>query len=253
MNRFKDKVVAVTGAGQGVGLAVTKQFVEEGAKVIVIGRTLSKLENTVKIVGEENAVAYAMDVGVEQDWKNLVEFIKEKYGKLDILINNAGIIMSKDLLNMTYEEFKENERINLDSVFLGMKYTYEVLVKNATSAIVNISSIGGMKSGPDAGNDAGYNATKAAVRNLTKHASYVFAKDSIRVNSIHPGGINTDMLKNYLELYPELRDTLAVTSPLPPHYAEPEDVAAAILFLASDEAKAITGTELIVDNGMMAI
>lgn len=253
MNRFKDKVVAVTGAGQGVGFEVAKQFAEEGAKVIVIGRTLSKLENTVNIIGAENAVAYAMDVGIEEDWKKLVEFIKEKYGKLDVLINNAGIIMSKDILTMTYDEFKENERINLDSVFLGMKYSYEVLAKNSTSAIVNVSSIGGIKAGPDSGNDAGYNATKAGVRNITKHASYVFAKDSIRVNSVHPGGINTDMMKKYLELYPELRESLALTSPLPPHYAEPEDVAAAILFLASPQAKAITGTELIVDNGMLAI
>ena len=253
MGRFDNKVVAVTGAGQGLGAVVAKKFVEEGATVLMIGRTLSKIENTAKEIGSDKAIPFLMDCGVESEWQRFVTYIKENYGEMDVLVNNAAILMSKDILKMTYEEFKENERVNLDGVFLGMKYCYEVLKKGGTSAIVNVSSTGGLKAGPNAGNDAGYNATKAGVRNLTKHAAYVFGKDGIRVNSVHPAGINTPMMQKHLDEHPELIERLKAIKSLPPYVAEKEDVTAAILFLADSAAKAITGVELPVDNGLMAM
>jgi NAD(P)-dependent dehydrogenase (short-subunit alcohol dehydrogenase family) len=116
-----------------------------------------------------------------------------------------------------------------------------------------VSSIGGIKAGPHTGNDAGYNASKAAVRNLSKHAAYVFGADRIRVNSLHPAGINTEMMQAVLASHPEIKEGLSAGSPLPPYYSETEDVANSILFLASEDARTITGAELVVDNGALAI
>lgn len=252
MERFKDKVVVVTGAGQGLGKVVAKMFADEGAKVILAGRTASKVENAAAEIGG-SAVPFTMDCGVEADWARLVDFIKSSYGELDYLVNNAAIIMQKDILTMTFEEFKETEHCNLDSVFLGMKYCHEVLKKGVYSAIVNISSVGGLKAGPSTGNDAGYNATKAGVRNLTKHAAYVFAPEAIRVNSVHPSGINTQMRKDVIAAHPELEAASATTNPIPPYCSEPEEVASVVLFLCDPASRTMTGSEVVIDCGAMCI
>lgn len=252
MERFKDKVVVVTGAGQGLGKVVAKMFADEGAKVILAGRTASKVENAAAEIGG-SAVPFTMDCGVEADWARLVDFIKSSYGELDYLVNNAAIIMQKDILTMTFEEFKETEHCNLDSVFLGMKYCHEVLKKGVYSAIVNISSVGGLKAGPSTGNDAGYNATKAGVRNLTKHAAYVFAPEAIRVNSVHPSGINTQMRKDVIAAHPELEAAASATNPIPPYCSEPEEVASVVLFLCDPASRTMTGSEVVIDCGAMCI
>lgn len=252
MERFKDKVVVVTGAGQGLGKVVAKMFADEGAKVILAGRTASKVENAAAEIGG-SAVPFTMDCGVEADWARLVDFIKSSYGELDYLVNNAAIIMQKDILTMTFEEFKETEHCNLDSVFLGMKYCHAVLRKGVYSAIVNISSVGGLKAGPSTGNDAGYNATKAGVRNLTKHAAYVFAPEAIRVNSVHPSGINTQMRKDVIAAHPELEAAAAATNPIPPYCSEPEEVASVVLFLCDPASRTMTGSEVVIDCGAMCI
>lgn len=252
MERFKDKVVVVTGAGQGLGKVVAKMFADEGAKVILAGRTASKVENAAAEIGG-SAVPFTMDCGVEADWARLVDFIKSSYGELDYLVNNAAIIMQKDILTMTFEEFKETEHCNLDSVFLGMKYCHEVLKKGVYSAIVNISSVGGLKAGPSTGNDAGYNATKAGVRNLTKHAAYVFAPEAIRVNSVHPSGINTQMRKDVIAAHPELEAAAAATNPIPPYCSEPEEVASVVLFLCDPASRTMTGSEVVIDCSAMCI
>ncbi len=252
MGRFEGKIAVVTGAGQGVGLACAKKFVAEGATVVGVGRTEAKLLKAAEEIGGEY-IPYTMNVGSEEDWIRFIRFLRDKFGTIDILVNNAAIIMQKDILTMTYEEYKTTINTNLDSVFLGMKLGYEVIKKDNYSAIVNISSVGGLKAGPDTGNDAGYNAAKAGVRNLTKHASYVFAKDKIRVNSVHPGAIATQMLVDYLAAYPEIEKTMAVNSPLPPHYSTADEIAECVLFLSDPASKPVTGSELVCDCGMMAI
>ena len=252
MARFEGKVAVVTGAGQGVGYACAKKFIEEGATVIGVGRTEAKLLKAKDELGDKY-VPFTMNVGSEADWQKLVDFIKEKYTEIDYLVNNAAVILQKDILKMSYDEFKSTVNTNLDSVFLGMKLGHEVIKKGCYSAIVNVSSIGGIKAGPDTGNDAGYNASKAGVRNLTKHASYVFAPDKIRVNSVHPGGIATQMLVDYLAAYPEIEKQMAANNPLAPHYSEAAEVAECILFLCDPASKSVTGTELVCDCGNLAI
>lgn len=252
MKRFEGKVAVVTGAAQGVGFCTAKKFIEEGAKVVLTGRTESKLVKAAEQLGE-NASIFTMDVASEQSWKDLVGFLKEKYGEIDYLVNNAGVIFGKDILQITFEEFKTEHEIDLYGVFLGMKYCHEIIKKDVYSAIVNISSIAGLKAGPVTGNDAGYNSSKAGVRNLTKHAAVIFAPDKIRVNSVHPGGINTPMLKAYKAEHPEVVENAKNTSPLYPHCAEPEEVAETVLFLCDIKSKAITGAEIVIDAGTMAM
>lgn len=249
MERFDGKVVIVTGAAQGLGLVTTKMFLEQGADVIATDINADLLHKEIAAIGSSKVVPFVMDVALEEDWKKLVDLVKEKYGTMDVLINNAAIIPGQDILKMSFEMFKKVVATNLDSVFLGMKYCHEVLKKGAYSSIVNISSIGGIKAGPSTGNDAGYNSSKAAVRNLTKHAAWVFAPDCIRVNSVHPAGINTEMRKAIMAADPSRAIEGAKRSPLPPHCSEPEDVARVILFLAGTEPRTMTGAELVVDNG----
>lgn len=253
MGVMDGKIAIVTGAGQGLGYYVSKRFVDDGAKVLLIGRTPEKIFKAAEKIGSPNAIPYPMDCGVAENWVKLVSYVKENFGEIDIIVNNAAIIPGKDILNTSFDLFHEVIHCNLDSVFLGMKYGYEVLKKGVFSSIINISSVGGLKAGPATGNDAGYNATKAAVRNITKHAAYVFAKDSIRVVSVHPSGINTQMRIDYIKAHPEAEAAAALRSPLPPHCNEPEDLAGIIEFLTMPEAKAITGSEIIADCGGMAI
>jgi len=251
MSEMDGKVVVVTGGGQGIGFAVVKKFAENGATVIATGRTLSKVEKTAEELKEYDVVPFGMDCGVEEDWQKLVAMIDEKYGKLDVLVNNAGIEFGKDINTMSFDEFRKIENCNVDSVFLGMKYCHDLLKKAEAGNIVNISSVASKKSGPCCGNDAGYSASKAAVNLLTKHAAFTYAPESIRVNAVLPGGIRTPMVDASLEGVEGAEEFLASINPLPPHLGEPEDLASVVYFVASDQPKYMTGSEVMVDGGML--
>ena len=250
MAQFKNKVVLITGSGQGLGLVLAKRFVEEGAFVLGVGRTESKMINSEKIVNSPNYKTLTYDVGNEESWAPILEFVMKTYGKLDILINNAGFLAQKPISVMSFAEFKETMHCDVEAVFLGMQKCFPLL-KETGGNIVNIASIAGLRTGPQSGNDAGYQAGKAAVLQLTKHAAGIFAPDGVRVNSVAPAGINTQMRKDYLDAHPEVLASIAVNSPLPPHCAEPEDIADAVVFMASDSARMITGSNLLIDCGKM--
>ncbi len=251
MGEFDGRVVAVTGAGQGIGFEVVKKFAENGATVIAIGRTASKVEHTAEVLKPLDVVSYGMDCGVEEEWQKFVQMVEEKYGVLDVLVNNAGIEYGKDITTMSFQEFKNIEACNIDSVFLGMKYCHDLLKKAKAGNIVNISSVASKRSGPCCGNDAGYSASKAAVNLLTKHAAYTFAPESIRVNAVLPGGIRTPMVDASLEGMEGVAEFLAQLNPLPPHLGEPEDLADLVYFVASDSPKYMTGSEVMMDGGML--
>lgn len=253
LGRLAGKAAVITGCGQGAGLAIARVFVDEGARVIAVDIDADKQRIALASLGD-SVISLGLDVSTEESWQTVAAVVEREFGELDILVNNAGIILGKDLLTITPEEYLRTIAIDQHSVFYSMRALHPLLKKSAegaASAIVNISSVGGMLAGPSAGNDPGYNGAKAAVRNLTKNAAWLFAPEGIRVNSVHPAGIDTDMTRAYLEHYPEAAKALAATSPLPPHLATPEDIAYLCLFLASDEAKAMSGSEVVIDCAFM--
>ena len=256
MGRFDGQIVIVTGAGQGLGAVTARKFVEEGATVILTGRTLSKLENVAKELGEK-AIPWKMDTSVEADWIRLTGYVKENFGGLDVLVNNAAVMTYTDILHTSAEAWENIVKINLNSPFFGMKHCHEIMRKGEYRGIVNVLSTAAMRVGDRTGNDCGYETTKAGGMNLTKHAALCFAPDCIRVNSVHPSAFMTPMLKKAWEdtnakepgLYEKM---LQRFNPLPPYHGQPEEVANAILFLAdSKAARMITGATLACDSGSL--
>ncbi len=249
--RLQDKVAIVTGASSDIGTGIVRRFVEEGAKVILLGRNLESLEKVRKDVGnEKNTVAITCDVTDEAQIIQTVDQVMDKYGKIDILVNGAGALNDP----IHFHEMSESEVSNLINVnILGVfRPTKAVLTKMSevkNGVIINIGSISSERAIPRV-HLAVYSATKAAVSMFTKSIAVEYARRNIRCNCINPGIINSGMIKPYLE-DPNARKVLEDRLPLN-RIGEPVDVANAVLFMASDEANWITGTILDVDGGKSA-
>ena len=250
MGKLDGKVAIITGAAQGLGEALVKRFVEEGAKVVGVDLQEDKLKETVAKYGDDN-LALKLDVTDSEGWSNVVEATVEKFGKLDVLVNNAAMMSNKGVLELTSDDFMKIMQVNSLETLLGIQKSIPKMRENGSGSIVNIASICGLKSGNADGGDAAYSASKGSVRALTKHVANNFAKDNIRCSAVYPGGIMTDMLKEVFDANPEMWEQVKLTSPLPNHIATPEDIANGAVYLASDDAKAVTGTELVIDNGTM--
>ena len=247
--RLENKVALVSGGARGIGAAIAKVLAQEGAKV-VIGDLLEDAGNStadaVTQAGGE-CIFVRLDVTSESDWEKVVGEAVRKFGKLDILVNNAGISGSGERDLGSTESWERLMDINAKSVFLGMKHAIPEMERVGGGAIVNISSISGF-----VGQEAihpGYNASKGAVRLVTKAAAVQHAKIGIRVNSVHPG-MMPPMLTSFQRGDPN-REAMNAAVPMG-REGEPIEVANAVLFLASDEASYITGTELLVDGGFTA-
>ena len=250
MNRLENKVAIITGAAQGVGLCAVKMFLDEGAKVVATDIQGEKLFANIETLNNENVVAVQHDVTSEEAWKNVVDTAMEKFGKLDVLVNNAGFIIGKSVEEESLEEWNKVISVSATGAFLGIKTCSAVMGTEGHSSIVNISSGAGLVGGPRTGNDAAYNTAKGGERLLTKHSAHALAYKNIRVNSIHPGGIMTDMMKMIVSANPAALDACKTHAPLAPHYSEPEDIVYGIIYLASDESRTVTGAELAIDNGL---
>lgn len=246
MARVSGKVALVTGGALGMGRAHSLLLAKEGAKLIVtdINDAAGKatVADIVKAGGE--AVFFHHNVASADDWKKVVASAIDRFGKIDILVNNAGILILKPLEDTEDEDWDRIFDINAKGVFFGCKYVLPAMKKAGGGSIVNISSIYGIIGAPSA---AAYEASKGAVRLLTKAAAVDLAKFNIRVNSIHPGVIATEMTKDLL-VSPEITKALLGTTILG-RPARPEEVSTAVLFLASDEASFMTGSEMVVDGG----
>jgi len=249
--RLKDKVSIVTGASSDIGKEISKRFVEEGSKVILIARDLKKLEKARKEIGNEELTAsMSCDLTDESQVFQTVTQIVDTYGKIDILVNNAGAINDPvHFHEMQDLDIKKLIDVNLFGVFHMSKAVLSKMSDVKNGVIVNIGSISGERAIPRV-HLAAYSSTKAAISMLTKAIAVEYARRHIRCNSVNPGIINSGMIKPYLD-DPKARKVIEERIPLV-RIGEPIDVANAVLFLASDEASWITGTILNVDGGKTA-
>jgi NAD(P)-dependent dehydrogenase (short-subunit alcohol dehydrogenase family) len=249
--RLQGKVAVISGAAHGMGEVEAQLFAAEGAKVVIADILENEAQQVVATItgaGGE-ALFVRLDVTKEEDWQEVVSTTVARLGKLDILVNNAGISGTYTSDLMSTEAWDRIMAINARGVFLGMKYAIPAMQKAGGGSIVNISSISGVV-GQDYTHMA-YNASKGAVRIMTKSAAVQYAKDGIRVNSVHPG-VMPAMRTSRGSAMPETRQRMLAQVPMG-REGRREEVGYAVLFLASDEASYITGTELVVDGGFLAL
>ena len=253
MDRVKGKVAIVTGAAGGLGRAEAMLLADEGAKVVVTDvdeGAIEKLAESIRSRGGE-ALSIKHDVASETEWIEVMRKTLDAFGRLDVLVNNAGVIIYKKIEDITLAEWRWLMSVNLDGVFLGTKHAIGAMRKSGGGSIINIASTAALIGNPDA---SAYHASKGGVRLFSKAAAIECSKAgygyNIRVNSIYPGVINTamaDPLKKDENKY----NTAVSWHPMG-HFGEPEDIAYGVLYLASDESKFLTGSELVIDGGWTA-
>lgn len=269
------KVAIVTGATRGIGKACALSLAREGFDVVVTGRTQKEGEGTatmpfsregqqvavpgslettvaaVRALGRE-ALAVRMDVLDRGSMDAVVERTLDAFGRIDVLVNNAGVSgANKPTHELTEEEWDFVQAINVKGVFFCTKYAVPAMKRAGGGSIINLSSIYGLVGAPDT---PPYHASKGAVRLMSKTDAMIYAPDKIRVNSVHPGFIWTPMVEAHLKSAGELEEGKAATAALHPlgHMGEPDDIAWGVVYLASDEAKFVTGSELVIDGGYTA-
>ena len=249
--RLEGKVAIITGGANGMGAEECRIFAREGAKVVIADVMEEEGKQVEAEIAESggDAVFMKLDVTSESDWQEAVDAALARYGKLDILVNNAGISGTHHPDSMSVEAWDTFMDINAKGVFLGMKTVIPQMQSAGGGSIVNISSISGI-----VGQNVihmGYNASKGAVRIVTKSAAVQYAQDGIRVNSVHPGAM-PPMRSSSAARDPDMRSGMVENVPMR-RIGLPEEVGYAVLFLASDEASYITGAELVVDGGFTAV
>lgn len=253
MGRVEGKVALVTGGALGLGQAAAQMLAREGAKVAVTDVNVEEGEKTVEGIRANGGEAIFLrhDASSEEDWKAAIQATLDAYGRLDVLVNNAGIGFLANVEQTTLEDWRKTQSVNLDGVFLGTKYGIEAMRKSGGGSIINLSSIEGLVGDPDL---AAYNASKGGVRIFSKSAALHCAREKygIRINTVHPGYIWTPMVEAVsqgtdTEKYQALVDLHPIG-----RLGEPDDIAYGILYLASDESKFVTGSELVIDGGYTA-
>ncbi len=248
--RLENKVALISGGARGMGAVEARLFASEGAKV-VIGDVLEEegrqTEAAVNEAGGE-CVFVRLDVTSEDDWAAAVSEAVARYGKLDILVNNAGISSTGGIEELTVADWDRTLNINTKGVFLGTKSAIPEMRKAGGGSIVNISSGAGIAPAP--GTSGAYAASKGAVRIFSKSTAVQYARENIRCNSVHPGPIETPMLRSARGAGSQLGDTIARV-PLG-RIGTPEEIAYGVLYLASDESSFVTGSELVIDGGRTA-
>jgi len=244
MKRLRDKVAIITGAGMGLGESLAILFASEGAKIIVADINQKAGEETTAKIQETagEATFVHSDMLKEADTENMIHVTRDQYGGLDILVNNVGVQVNKDIVETTEDEWDYVLNTNLKSMFFCSKYAIPQMKKNGGGNIICVSSLSGLVGN---GMQASYNASKHGVIGLVRSMAIDHAPDNIRVNAICPGSMNTPLVqgipKEKLEPYYNLN--------VQKRFAEPIEVARAVLFLASDEASFVTGSVMVADGG----
>lgn len=249
MGRLSGKVALITGAGMGMGETEAILFAQEGAKVIATDINEEAGLDTVKKIEKAGYKAEFMklDVRNESEWQKVTKAILAKYGKLDVLVNNAGILRMNPIEETSEVEWDDIFNVNTKGAFFGCKHAVEGMKKAGGGSIINMASVYGIIGAPNA---AAYEASKGAVRALTKAAASDLAKYNIRVNSVHPGLIDTPMTADTIKDPEKTKELLSTT--IMEHPGKPEEVALPVLMLASDESSYMTGSEVIIDGGYIA-
>ncbi|WP_067705042.1 SDR family NAD(P)-dependent oxidoreductase [Erwinia sp. ErVv1] len=246
MARFQQKVVVVTGAGSGIGEATAQRFALEGASVVLAGRTVEKLHSTLATLAPGDHLVAPCDVSQADQVQALSHNVQAKYGRVDVLVNNAAIVVQGRIHDIAPEEWKNLMAINLDGVFYCVHYFMPALLITKGN-VVNVSSISGLRG--DWGISV-YNAAKGAVSNFTRALALDYGADGVRVNAICPGLTMTVLTERIMNA-PQLLEKFTQRIPLN-RAGEPADIASAIAFIASDDARYITGVNLPVDGGVTA-
>ena len=258
MDRVKGKVALVTGGRRGLGKAIAILLAREGAQVVITDRKDEGAQAVVQEIERAGgeAIFVRQDVTNEEDWRLAIDTTVRRFGRLDVLVNNAGVGEGKDIEAITLEEWRWVMSVNLDGAFLGTKHAIQAMKRTGGGSIINMSSIEGMVGDSRM---AAYDASKGGLRTLTKSAALHCAKRGygVRVNTVHPGFIDTEMVRGFLKAHAKDGDVEAARKALERlhpvgHLGEPDDVAYAVLYLASDESKFATGSELVIDGGYTA-
>jgi NAD(P)-dependent dehydrogenase (short-subunit alcohol dehydrogenase family) len=248
--RLREKVMVITGGGTGIGQATALRCAREGAKILVMDVSEEGVRETERMLLEEGAghLCVQGDVTQDADWKRALHLVTERYGRLDVLFNNAGTNLVKAVSETTEEEWGRILDLNLKGTFLGVKNALPVMVKGHGGSIINHASALGLVGFP---NTPVYSASKGGVIAFTRQLAVDYARDNIRVNCLCTGPTLTPRLRRYVETGLMPSERILKDIPLG-RFAQPEEIAAAVLFLASEEASFITGTALVIDGGLTA-
>jgi len=248
--RLRQKVMVITGGGAGIGQATAVRCAREGAKILVMDVADEGLRETERMLMEEGSghLCVQADVTRDSDWKRVIDLAVERHGRLDVLFNNAGTNLVKPVTETTEEEWERILGLNLKGTFLGVKHALPMMVEGHGGSIINHASALGLVSFP---NTPAYAASKGGIIAFTRQVAVDYARDNIRVNSLCTGPTLTARLRRYAETGLMRTETVLKDIPMG-RYALPEEIAAAVLFLASDEASYITGTALVIDGGLTA-
>ncbi|MGI9594784.1 MAG: glucose 1-dehydrogenase [Acidimicrobiales bacterium] len=246
MARLQDKVAIVTGAARGQGAAEAALFAAEGATVVVTDVLSGEGEQTAADCG---GTFIHHDVSSEDSWAKVVADTVAAHGRIDVLVNNAGIFHRSKMIDHSLDEFRRLLDINTIGVFLGMKSVAPTMMDQESGSIVNISSVAGLVGAPLA---IGYGASKFAVTGMTKTAAFELARYNVRVNSIHPGIIDTEMIQEVAAGDPNRLGRMTDSTPFR-RAADPQEIANLALYLASDESSFSSGSEFVADGGMTSV
>lgn len=251
MGRVQGKVALVTGAASGIGLATADLLLAEGAEVVLTDLDSSRSSAAMTALARTRFLA--LDVTREDEWISVTDAVASEFGRLDILVNCAGMALLKDIEATSIEEWRGLMAVNLDGTFLGCKHAIRIMKNRGGGSIVNMSSVAGLVG---AGNLAAYGASKGGVRLLTKSVALHCARQgyNIRCNSVHPSFVDTPLLRSMIESARDPRKMQANCTKAAPlgRLAQPIEIARTILFLASDESAFTTGAEFVVDGGLTA-